>query len=131
MTDTSGAVAGIRLVDGGEAWHVELGAGRAPAASAVALGESEMLVPLVDRTLLVAPLPRGEATGESEPSRSSAAATAGRRGTEQGALPMQTAENNLPAEVSGSEAAPALRDGGAVAQGDRHLRHGVSELVRL
>src|SRR6185437_3659907 len=114
------------LNDGGEAWRVELGAGRAPAASAVALGDSEMLVPLVDRTLLVAPLPGDAATGETEPSPS--AAVSARRGMGHSALPRQTEKNNLLAEVSGSEVAPALRDGGAVAHGDDHLRHGVSEL---
>lgn len=40
----------------------------------------------------------------------------------------QPAVNNLPADVDGSQVAPALRDGGAGTEVDSHLRHGVSEL---
>ncbi|HVA50010.1 MAG TPA: protein kinase [Pirellulales bacterium] len=41
---------------------------------------------------------------------------------------MQPAENNLRGEVGGGKVVPALRGGGVVAEGDRQLRHGVSEL---
>lgn len=110
VADTSGSVTGIRLTDGGEAWRVELGAGRAPASSAASLGNGDMLVPLVDRTLLVAPLPSEEATDAAEPSASSEAAASAFRGAAHNALRTAAAVLLLAAPAAKAKSAAAADD---------------------
>ncbi|HVA48392.1 MAG TPA: PQQ-binding-like beta-propeller repeat protein [Pirellulales bacterium] len=57
VTDASGTICGLNMDDGKTVWQTRLAEGQAPAAAAVASAEGFLLVPLVDGTLAVVPLP--------------------------------------------------------------------------
>jgi outer membrane protein assembly factor BamB len=57
VADSSRTVTGIRLSDGKAAWTAPLGVRVGPSAAPVPYGRERMMVPLVDGTLLVLPIP--------------------------------------------------------------------------
>jgi len=57
VTDGSRHISGLRREDGELLWRQELGPRAGPAAAAAPLGKEQMLVPLVDGSLLIVPMP--------------------------------------------------------------------------
>jgi hypothetical protein len=64
VADASGAICGLNLADGKQIWQTQLAAGQAPAAAAAALASRLLLVPLVDGTLALAPMPETDKDAE-------------------------------------------------------------------
>jgi len=60
VADSSRRVTGIRLSDGKAAWTMPLGMRSGPSAAPVPYGKQRMMVPLVDGTLFVLPIPEEE-----------------------------------------------------------------------
>lgn len=68
VADASGAICGLNLADGKPLWQTQLAAGQAPAAAPAVVADRILLIPLVDGTLAVAPLPDAQAeVAETKP----------------------------------------------------------------